>query len=58
MHENGGGWIYQKFVEWSTGVASPDPILNKYGASTGWKKMGEFNIYEDQRNYEFIPNHD
>ena len=49
------GFTQAKFVEWSTGTKSPNKRYNKYGASEGWKKMGEFHIYEDQRNYEFIP---
>lgn len=48
-------WTGVKFVEWKTKTPSPQAKYNKYGASTGWEKMGEFHIYEDQRPYEFIP---
>lgn len=47
-------WTKTFFVEWSTNSPSSDNRYNKYGASGGWYKMGEFHIYEDQRPYEFI----
>jgi hypothetical protein len=49
------GWTLAKFIEWTTGTPSPQAKYNKYGASSGWQKMGDFHIYEDQRNYKFIP---
>lgn len=49
------GVISENFIEWSTNTPSPDVNYNKYGTSEGWEKMGEFHIYEDQRDYEFIP---
>jgi ubiquinone/menaquinone biosynthesis C-methylase UbiE len=48
-------WTEIKFVEWISGTPSTEVRFNKYGSFDGWKKMGEFHIYEDQRNYTFIP---
>ncbi len=42
-----------RLVEWITGTPSSNTYNNKYGMSEGWEKMGEFHIYEDQRDYEF-----
>jgi len=47
-------WNSSKFYGWKTKSLATDDKFNKY-TSPKWTKMGEINIYEDRRPYEFIP---